>query len=461
MFQKNFPTGKTELLQRPGWYTMTNSPGKWFRSRFLSALSRAAGPGLASVLTGALALAPVTTHAQAAQATAPLHWVASWGAAQQIPEPQNALSSDDLDHAVLRQLVHLSLGGSQLRLRLSNAFGTTPLRIDSVHVARALSPSTSAIDTATDHAVRFSGSESVTIPAGAEYISDPVSLPVAPLSTLTVTLSIPAAPARQTGHPGSRATSYIAHLVSAAAPELPAAHTVEHWYFLSGVDVAAPAQAAAIVAFGDSITDGHACTTNGNDRWTDDLAARLQANPATRSLSVINTGIGGNHLLTDGLGPNALARFDRDILARPGVRTVLVLEAINDLGALSRMPDVTAAQHADLVARLIAAYQQILDRAHAAGLTVLGGTLTPWLGSDYYHPDAASEADRKALNAWIRTPGHFDAVVDFDRAVRDPANPGHMVPAFDSGDHLHPSPAGYKAMADSIPLLLLAPATAP
>lgn len=416
---------------------MTNSIRYWFR--------------VSAVLFLFLGLPVLPAAAPSAAGT---HWIASWGAAQQIPEPQNSLSAEDLDHGVLRQLVHLSLGGSTLRIRLSNAFGTTPLRIDSVHIARAVSPTTSVIETATDRVVHFSGQDSVIIPAGAEYVSDPVTLTMPPLSTLAITLSIPVAPEQQTGHPGSRATTYVAHLVPASVSEMPHAHTVEHWYFLAGVDVAATAPEASIIALGDSITDGHAATTNGNDRWTDGLAARLQANLATRSLGVVNVGIGGNHLLTDGLGPNALARFDRDVLARPGVKYVILLEAINDLGALSRKPDATAAEHADLVARLIASYQQIILRAHAAGLTIYGATLTPWLGSDYYHPDSASEADRKALNDWIRTPGHFDAVIDFDRAVRDPANPGHMLPALDSGDHLHPSPAGYKAMADSISLEL-------
>ncbi len=460
---------------------MTNSTGKWFRIF--------TGFFLLTALSASLLAAP------AAAGTAPTHWVATWGAAMQIPEPQNALAPADLDHATLRQLVHLSLGGSLLRIRVSNAFGTAPLRLEAVHVARAISlanpaqtnsaqtswaQATSAIDPATDRPVLFAGQPSVVIPAGAEYVSDPVQMNVAPLSTLAITLSIPDAPAQQTGHPGSRATTWIAHGVSVSAAQMPEAQTsaapttdattpdaqasgtqtsgaktIEHWYFISGVDVAAP-QSAAIIAFGDSITDGHAATTNGNDRWTDDLAARLQASPTTRSLSVINVGIGGNHLLTDGLGPNALARFDRDVLARPAAKYLLVLEAINDLGALSRMPDATPAQHTDLQARLIAAYQQIITRAHAAGLTAIGGTLTPWVGSGYYHPDAASEADRQALNAWIRTPGHFDAVVDFDRAVRDPADPERMLPALDSGDHLHPSPAGYKAMADAIPLSLFA-----
>ncbi len=421
---------------------MTNALRNWFRTISVFFLFAAAAANLAAQP------APAASNSS--------HWVASWGAAQQIPEPQNALSAEDLDHAVLRQLVHLSLGGDALRIRVSNAFGFEPLRIDSIHVARSVTPTSSAIDPATDHAVLFAGQESVILPAGAEYVSDPVAMSAEHLSTLAITLSIPSAPKQQTGHPGSRATTYIAHQISTSAPEMIHAHTVDHWYFLAGVDVAAPPQAHTIVAFGDSITDGHAATTNGNDRWTDGLAARLQAKPASQSIGVVNVGIGGNHLLTDGLGPNALARFDRDVLARPAAKYLIVLEAINDLGALSRTSDATAAQHADLVARLIAAYRQIILRAQAAGLTVYGATLTPWLGADYYHPDAASEADRVALNAWIRTPGHFDAVIDFDRAVRDPAAPGHMLPSFDSGDHLHPSPAGYKAMADAIPLALFA-----
>jgi lysophospholipase L1-like esterase len=215
-----------------------------------------------------------------------------------------------------------------------------------------------------------------------------------------------------------------------------------------------PADAAAIVAFGDSITDGHAAVTDGNTRWPDYLAARLQANPSTRNLSVVNEGIGGNHLLTNGLGVNALARMDRDVLAPAGVRTIILLEGINDLGALARTKNTTPEQHSQLVAAILAAYQQIIWRAHAHGIRVLGATLTPYLGSDYYNPSPADEADRQAVNAWIRTPGHFDAVIDFDAVVRDPNAPGHLLPALDSGDHLHPGPAGYKAMADAIPLSL-------
>ena len=229
---------------------------------------------------------------------------------------------------------------------------------------------------------------------------------------------------------------------------------MDHWYQISGTDVLAPRGAAAIIAFGDSITDGHASTTSGNDRWTDDLAERLQRSAATKEIGVLNEGIGGNHLLIDGLGPNALARFDRDVLAQAGVRWVIVLEGINDLGGLTLNDDVPEEDHHQVVPRIIAAYEQIVARARADGLSVIGGTLTPFVGSDYYHPPAASEADREEINRWVRTPGHFDAVVDFDKAVRDPEHPDRMLPAYDSGDYLHPSPAGYRAMANVIPLSL-------
>ncbi len=212
--------------------------------------------------------------------------------------------------------------------------------------------------------------------------------------------------------------------------------------------------AAAIVALGDSITDGHGATTNGNDRWTDILAERLQASPATSNIGVSNQGIGGNHLLTDGLGPSALARFDRDVLAPAGVEWLIVFEGVNDLGGLARNGEVPAADHAALVQHILAAYQQIIVRAHAHGLRVYGATITPYVGCAYYHPGPLSEADRQAANQWIRAAGHFDAVLDFDAVVRDPQHPDQLFPAFDCGDHLHPSPAGYKAMATAIPLTL-------
>ena len=379
-------------------------------------------------------------------------WVASWGTSQQVPEPQNALSTEDLRDATVRQIFHLSVGGRALRLHLSNAFGTEALHFTSVHVARPLSSSSSAIDVASDRPLTFAGITDVEVPPGAEFLSDPLDFPVAPLSDLAVTFHLDAPPARQTGHPGSRATSYYVHGDFVSAANLIEPKHVNHWYQVAGIDVQTGPGGAAIAVIGDSITDGHGATTNGNDRWTDVLARRLQDSPSTRNIGVSNQGIGGNHLLTDGLGPNVLSRFDRDALAPAGVQWVIVFEGVNDLGGLARLDEVTAAEHASLVRRVVAAYQQVIARAHAHGLRVYGATITPYVGSTYYHPGPMSEADRQAVNQWIRTAGHFDALIDFDAVVRDPQHPDQLLPIYDCGDHLHPSPAGFKAMGDAVPL---------
>jgi len=381
-------------------------------------------------------------------------WLGSWAASQQIPEDRNTLPAEDLQNATLRQIVHLSVGGTQLRVHVSNDFGTTPLHLSSVHIAKPVAASSGRIDPATDTPLKFSGSPDVTIPAGAEYISDPAIFSTAALSDLAITLHLEQAPAQQTSHPGSRQTSFLVHGDAVSAATLPDAKPVEHWFFLSGVDVPAPPRSLAIVTLGDSITDGHGATTNGNDRWPDVLAQRLQALPASRATSVLNQGIGGNHLLTDGLGPNALGRFNRDVLAQPGVRVLLILEGVNDLGGLAREGDVAPERHEALVRAMIAAYEQMIARARDHGIKVIGATITPYVGSDYYKPSPANEADRQRVNAWIRAAGHFDAVIDFDRTTADPKQPDHLLPAYDSGDHLHPSPAGYRAMAESIPLSL-------
>ena len=404
------------------------------------------------ICLGRVLFGPVLASSSAQQ-----NWVATWGASQQIPEPRNELPQEDLRDATVRQIFHLSIGGSALRVHVSNAFGTEALRFTSVHVARPLSTSSPAIDPSSDQPLTFAGKLDVFVPPGAEFVSDPVNLKVIPLSDIAVTFHLDAPPSRETSHPGSRATSYYVHGDATGAATLTEPKRVDHWFQISEIDVQAPPDAGTVVVLGDSITDGHGTTTNGNDRWTDVLAARLQASPHTKNIGVSNQGIGGNNLLVDGLGPNALSRFDRDVLAPAAVRWLIVFEGVNDLGGLARTGEVPPADHAALVERVLAAYRQIIERARTHNLRVLGATITPYVGSEYYHPSPTSEADRQAVNQWIRAAGHFDAVIDFDADVRDPAHPDQLLPAFDSGDHLHPSPAGYKAMADSIPLSAFLP----
>ena len=403
-----------------------------------------------------IALCSMSVAAQAKHAVRPTStvqsWVGSWASSQQIPEPRNALDPADLTDATLRQIVHLTMGGKELRVHLSNAFGTAPLHISAAHIARPLSRSTGSIDVSTDRALSFSGSPDVTIPAGAEYVSDPIAYPVAAFDDLAISLYLEIPPDIQTSHPGSRATSFYVHGNQVSAVDLLNTKQVDHWFVISGVDVKAPSQAAAVVTLGDSITDGRGSTTNGNDRWPDDLARRFQASPTTRTLSVLNHGVGGGRLLLYGNGPPALARIDRDVIAQTGVRYLIVFEGINDLGTLTADHEATQADHDALVKRIIGAYEQIVLRAHAHGIKVMGATITPDMEFATYHPTAANEADRQAVNAWIRAPGHYDAIVDFDKLVRDPANPDHLSANYDSGDHIHPSPSAYRAMADAIPL---------
>jgi lysophospholipase L1-like esterase len=390
-----------------------------------------------------------------------VQWVGSWSASQQLVEPENALSPADLRDATLRQIVHLSLRGAEIRLRLSNRFGTTPLHLTAVHVARPLSPAADKITPGTDKTLTFSGSPEVTIPAHSDYLSDPILFPVDPLSDLAITLHADVPPLEQTGHPGSRATSYITHGDYVSALDLPGYKTVEHWYFIAEIDVASQPGDRAIVVLGDSISDGHGATTNGNNRWPDILAQRLAIEPRTRNVSVLNQGIGGNRLLRDGLGPNALARFDDDVIAPAGTRYLIVLEGVNDIGMLAREGEVSRAEHDLLVQRMIGVYEQIIARAHTHDIKVIGATIMPFTESKFYHPGPPNEADRQAVNQWIRSPGHFDALIDFDKITRDPEHPERLLPAFDSGDHLHPSPTGYAAMANSVPLSLFGSSSDP
>lgn len=381
------------------------------------------------------------------------HWVASWGTAQMVPGAEHELAPAQWRDATMRQVVRVSLGGERLRVRFSNAFGTEPLVIAGAGVALSKGPGRSAIDPASSRVLRFGGAASVTIPAGAEYLSDPVALPHAAGSDLAVSMHFPSAPARQTSHPGARATSYVAPGQQLAAAELPQASTFTRWYQLAGIEVQAAPDVRTVVAIGDSITDGYGVAPDTNLRWTDGLAARLRQ-AGMRGIGVVNAGIGGGRLLRDGLGPNLAARFQRDVLERPGVSHAIVLIGVNDFGNLHRNTDDSPAARRQLLADMQEALRQSVARAHARGVCVIGATITPYAGSEYYHPKAPNEQDRQAYNAWIRGSGVFDGVIDFDAALRDPARPDHLLKAYDN-DGLHPNMDGYKAMAEAVPLELL------
>ena len=374
-------------------------------------------------------------------------WVGTWASSQQITEDQNLPPAPGFADTTLRQLIHVSLGGKKLRVRFSNAFGSSALELTGAGIARPAGGG--AIVAGSARPLTFRGRTSVTIPAGALFLSDPIDFDLAPLSEIAVTLHLRGAPREVTGHPGSRTTSYLQAGEAVSSAELSGAIRVDHWYFLSGVDVLAPPTAAAVAVLGDSISDGRGSTTNGNDRWPDNLARRLSANRATRELAVLNHGVGGNRLLRDGIGPNGLARLERDVLAQPGVRFLIVLLGINDLG--TRVSARERGQSWASAEDLIAGYEQIVERAHGHGIRVFGATILPYRGFASYAAEDG-EADRQRVNEWMRTSGRFDGVIDFDKIARDPKEPARLSAAVDGGDHLHPSAAGYKIMADAIDL---------
>lgn len=400
------------------------------------ALRRTLALGLTAAVafTGAAAAAPTTTPDPAASRS---DQVVTWGASADIVP-------GTLDDQTVRNLVHTSIGGPNVRIELSNAFGTEPVTFDSVFVGLQAGGDDPGADVepGTNHEVTFSGSTSVTVPPGAQALSDPVGWEVPADTTLAVSVHAAGEQAALTGHDLATQTNYLSEGGDVAGDESGEAftQTEEHWYWVSGVVVDAPAKVDTLALFGDSITDGYGATVDANHRWPDYLADRLADAPRHQQYGVMNQGISGNRVLVDGMGVSAQARFDRDVLAKPDVETVVVLEGINDIGN----GDATSAD------QLIAAYRQLIARAHAADVCIVGGTLTPYEGSGYF--SEAGEEVRADVNAWIRTSGEYDAVVDFDAATRDPENPRRILPAYDVGDNLHPNDAGYEAMADAVDL---------
>ncbi|GAA2670766.1 SGNH/GDSL hydrolase family protein [Streptomyces aculeolatus] len=419
---------------------------------------------VAAVAVAAQALrgpAPAEAAPPAAAAPrGPAQWVAAWTSMPQLTEPANMppppFTQDDgvLHDATLRQTVRLTVSGDRLRFRFSNAFGGAELPLTRAAVALPAGgrAGVDGIVPGTSRPLTFSGRPATTVPVGAQVVSDPVRLDAAPGANLTVTLHLADGQASTdvTSHPGSRTTSYLLAGDHTDAAALPGATATDHWYFLSGVEAEASAPTRAAVVLGDSLSDGRGSTTNGNDRWPDLLNDRLRG-PGAPPVSVVNQAAGGNRVLDDGLGPNALARLDRDVLAVSGARWLLVFEGINDIGTAPATP---AAQE-ETGDELVAAYDQIVTRAHAQGIRVYGATLTPFGGSTPYDdPEGLREATRQRVNDWIRSSGRFDAVVDFDAATRDPANPRALRPALDTGDHLHLNPQGYALLASTVPLRL-------
>jgi lysophospholipase L1-like esterase len=414
----------------------------------------------------AAVIATLTLTGSASATGAGQSWVGTWSTAvtgaATPPQPATVF-----ENQTLRQIVHVSIGGSYLRVRLSNEYGTQPLVVGEARIARRPAGATgSQIAAGTDRRLTFGGHSSFWIPAGAPALSDPVRLSVPALSDLVISIYLPQRTPAATLHGSAFQTNYIAAGNVTRAASLTGARETTSWYFLSGVSVSASPRAGAIVALGDSITDGAVTTINANHRWPDFLARRLQANHSLRHLGVLNKGIGGNRLLHNGntlpgtpfagigplFGDSALARFDRDVAAQPGARYVIVLLGINDIG---HPTSVAPPSEAVSVQEMIFGYRQLIARAHERGLRIYGATMTPFQNTTiagYYN--AANEAKRLAVNHWIRTSGEWDGVIDFDRAVRDPNQPLRMLPAYDSGDHLHPNDAGMRAMADAIPLRL-------
>lgn len=412
---------------------------------------------LASSVAAFLALAGQALGAQR-------HWIPTWAASAQsavivMPGITNRPASagqpsrplfpppPSFENQTVRMIVRSSIGGSQVRVQLSNAFGPAALQIGAAHIA--LRDKDSSIVVASDHALTFSGQPSVTIPAGAEALSDPVDLRIPPLSYLAISVYIPGRAQDPTDHLTGLHTTYISGQGDfTSAPSIEAKSTTQSWYWISAVDVLAAENTGVIVAFGDSITDGATSTPDTDRSWPSQLEDRIAADKSLASKwAVVDEGISGNRLLNDGMGVAALSRLDRDVFSLTGVKWMIVLEGINDIGFASfthnPADEVTAEQ-------LIEAQKQIIERAHLHGIKVMGATLTPFQGASYYSEQG--EKTREAVNNWIRTGGAFDAVVDFDKAVQDSANPEQIRTSFNIRDHLHPNDEGYKAMADAIDL---------
>lgn len=398
------------------------------------------------------ALLATTLLASTAFAEGRDRWVSTWAAAPDLAGPE-------LKPQTIRQVMRTSAGGREVRVRLSNLFGTRPLVIGPVHLA--LPADGPAIQAGTDRALAFGGRVTVTIPPGESVLSDAVPMNVAPLQSLALSLYLPQGSGPSTVHSNGLQTVYLAEGGDVtSATGYPAHQTDDSRYFVTDIEVATAGEPArTLVALGDSLTDGIGSTPDRPSRWTDALAERMQATPATANIGVANVGIAGNRLLRNGVDPfigqSALARLERDVMSKPNIRWILVFEGTNDITAADMLPLPEDQPSAE---RIIEGMKSLIQRAHASGVSVWGGTLLPRGGAaGKWAQTPAAEAKRQAVNTWIRQGKGFDAVVDFDQVVRDPAHPERQRAEFDSGDHVHPNDAGYRAMAAVVDLGLLKP----
>ncbi|MBN2193334.1 MAG: SGNH/GDSL hydrolase family protein [Polyangiaceae bacterium] len=428
-----------------------------------ASLTRMVLVGVASLSLGVLSCTGAADEDEVLFATSSsklcAQWVGTWSSS---PLPADAVffePSKTFSNQTLRQIARVSVGGTRVRVRFSNVFGDSELQVRAAHVA--LQSDGASIYPWSDRKLTFGRRSQVTIPIGGEAISDPVRLFVPAQSSLAVSIYLPDTTGSATWHEMGMQTTYVSDEGNfTSAKDLPTTETTEARYWLSGVDVTAPHGAFSVVAFGDSIADGWGSTPNANRRWPDYLSNRLNGGggPGGRrggpfgSVGVLNQGISGNRVIYDVMGPNARDRFDRDVLAQPGVEYVVIMMGINDIGLPGAFGIPDQAVEAD---DIIAGLTDLVDRAHAEGLSVYGGTLTPFEGTTlpgYYTPEG--EAKRQAVNSWIRSSGIFDAVLDFDVVLQDPEHPTQLLAEYDSGDHLHPSDAGYEAMAHAVDLSL-------
>lgn len=359
------------------------------------------------------------------------------------------------EDSTIRQSVMVTLDADSIRLQINNVFGGSDLPITAASIA--LPPTNDAglstIDVSTVKKLTFSGNDGFVIPNGASVLSDPIDFPVKAQSIVSIDLYLEKGQTTNeiTSHPGSRTTSWFVKGNAVGTESLEDAASAAHWYFISSIEGQVKRDSSAVVIVGDSITDGRGSTTDKNDRWPDQLLARMKKDSGeTQNIAVINQAAGGNRVLADGLGPNALGRIDRDVIAMPGTKYAIIYEGVNDIGTAA----TDEASQQEVENRLVAAYDQIITRLHRFNIAVFGATITPIIGEQSPYNNTVMDATRQRVNEWIRTSGRFDAVIDFDEAVRDAENPEVLSAQYDSGDGLHLSPAGYKAMAAAVDLSL-------